>query len=179
MAPQQVAPGSQPHAGLQGEPQSSGQGVCEARGTLAPLGRGGLAGGIGLHNAGQLVDNELQDLDQQRDVGPALRVYGGKRRLPWAAPCTQFSTQLSNPGPHPLSVCAECSVVSDSVTPWTAACRPLCPWDSPGKNTGLACHALLQGIVLTQGLNLGLLHCRQILNHLSHEEAPSPEAHVK
>ena len=30
----------------------------------------------------------------------------------------------------------------------------LCPWDSPGKNTGVGCHALLQGIFPTQGLNL-------------------------
>ena len=29
----------------------------------------------------------------------------------------------------------------------------LCPWDSPGKNTGAGCHALLQGIFLTQGSN--------------------------
>ena len=35
--------------------------------------------------------------------------------------------------------------------------------DSPGKNTGVRCYALLQGIFKTQGLNLGLLHCRQIL----------------
>ena len=41
--------------------------------------------------------------------------------------------------------------------------------DSPGKNTGVGSHALLQGIFLTQGLNLGLLHCRQILYHLSHK----------
>ena len=34
---------------------------------------------------------------------------------------------------------------------------------SPGKNTGVGCHALLQGIFPTQGLNPGLLHCRQIL----------------
>ena len=34
----------------------------------------------------------------------------------------------------------------------------LCPWDSLGKNTGAGCHALLQGIFLTQGLNLRLLH---------------------
>ena len=50
------------------------------------------------------------------------------------------------------------SVVSDSVLPhgpWPA--RLLCPWDSPGKNTGVGCHALLQGIFLTQGLNLCLL----------------------
>ena len=35
--------------------------------------------------------------------------------------------------------------------------RLLCPWISPGKNTGVGCHALLQGIFLTQGLNLHLL----------------------
>ena len=35
--------------------------------------------------------------------------------------------------------------------------------DSPGKNTGVGCHSLLQGIFPTQGSNLGLLHCRQIL----------------
>ena len=44
-----------------------------------------------------------------------------------------------------------------------------CPWDFPGKNTGVGCHSLLQGISLTQGLNLGPLHCRQILYHLSHQ----------
>ena len=40
--------------------------------------------------------------------------------------------------------------------------------DSPGKDTGVGCHFLLQGILLTQGLNLGLPHGRQILYHLSH-----------
>ena len=29
-------------------------------------------------------------------------------------------------------------------TPWTAACRLLCPWDFPCKNTGVGCHLLLQ-----------------------------------
>ena len=46
--------------------------------------------------------------------------------------------------------------------------RLLCPWDSPGKNTGVGSHSLLQGIFLTWGSNPGLLHCRQILYHLSH-----------
>ena len=41
--------------------------------------------------------------------------------------------------------------------------------DSPGKNTGVGCHALLQGIFSTQGSNPGLPHCRQILCHLSHQ----------
>ena len=44
--------------------------------------------------------------------------------------------------------------------------------DAPGKNTGVGCHALLQGIFQTQGSNLSLLHYRQILYHLSHQESP-------
>ena len=36
--------------------------------------------------------------------------------------------------------------------------RLSCLWDSPGKNTGVSCHSFLQGIFLTQGLNLCLLH---------------------
>ena len=52
-------------------------------------------------------------------------------------------------------------------TPWTVA-RQAPPWDSPGKNTGVGCHFLLQGVFPTEGLNLSLLHCRQILDHLSH-----------
>ena len=39
--------------------------------------------------------------------------------------------------------------------------------DSPGKNTGVGCRALLQQIFPTQGLNSGLPHCRWILHHLS------------
>ena len=47
-------------------------------------------------------------------------------------------------------------------------CSPQAPlsWDSPGKNTGAGCHALLQGLFLTQGSNLRLLH-------LSHWQAGS------
>ena len=39
----------------------------------------------------------------------------------------------------------------------------LCPWDSSGRNTGVGCHFLPQGIFLTQGLNLGFLHCKWML----------------
>ena len=48
----------------------------------------------------------------------------------------------------------------------------LYPWNSAGKNTGVGSHSLLYGIFLTQGLNLGLLHCRQILYQLSHQGSP-------
>ena len=37
-----------------------------------------------------------------------------------------------------------------------------CPWNSLSRNTGVGCHSLLQGIFPTQGLNSGLLHCRQV-----------------
>ena len=55
--------------------------------------------------------------------------------------------------------------------------RLLHPWDFPGKNTGVGCHFLLLEIFLTQRLNLGLPHCRQMLYHLSHQE--SPQEHTK
>ena len=44
--------------------------------------------------------------------------------------------------------------------------------DSPGKNTAVGCHALLQGIFPTQGSNPGLQHCRRILYILSHKGSP-------
>ena len=44
--------------------------------------------------------------------------------------------------------------------------------DSPGKNTGVGCHALLQRIFPTQGSNPGLPHCRHVVYHLSHQGSP-------
>ena len=49
-------------------------------------------------------------------------------------------------------------------------CRLLCSWNSPGKITGVGSHSLLQRNFPTQGLNPGLLHCRQILYCLSCRE---------
>ena len=51
--------------------------------------------------------------------------------------------------------------------------RLLCPWNSPGKSTGVGCHALLQGIFPTQRLNPGLSHCRWILYQFSHKGNPN------
>ena len=56
------------------------------------------------------------------------------------------------------------SVVSNSLRPHELyPARLLCPWESPGKNIGVDCNTLLQGIFLTQGSNPGLLHYRWIL----------------
>ena len=60
----------------------------------------------------------------------------------------------------------------------TQSCPTLCDsvdcsqWKSPRKNTGVGCRSLLQGIFLTQGSIPGLLHCREILHHLSHQGNP-------
>ena len=61
-----------------------------------------------------------------------------------------------------------CSVMS--------VCDPmdcdLCPWNFPHKNTTVGSHSFLQGISPTQVSILGLLYCRQILRHLSHQGSP-------
>ena len=65
------------------------------------------------------------------------------------------------------------SVVSDSFPPHgLQPTRLLCPWNSPGQNTGVGNLSLLQGIFPTQGSNLGFLHCRQIIYQLSHKGSP-------
>ena len=50
--------------------------------------------------------------------------------------------------------------------------RILCPWHFRAKITGVGQHILVQGIFLTQGSNLSLLHCRWILYQLSHQGSP-------
>ena len=69
---------------------------------------------------------------------------------------------------------------------FTQSCQTLCDpvgcslpgssvhGDSPGKATGVGCHAHLQWIFPIQGSNPGLLHCRRILYHLSHQGSPEP-----
>ena len=72
---------------------------------------------------------------------------------------------------HQLAFSASGSDVVDSLRPrglWPA--RLLCPWDSPGKNTGVSCHSLLQGVFPTQGSDPGLLSCRQTLYRLSYKD---------
>ena len=72
-----------------------------------------------------------------------------------------------------VHVCDSHSVMSDSLQPLDYSPPGSSPRDSPGKNTGMGSHFLLWGIFLTQGLNLGLPHCRLILSHLSHQGRPA------
>ena len=68
--------------------------------------------------------------------------------------------------------------MSDSV--WSYGLQParlLCPWDSLRESTRVCCLALFQGIFPTQGLNLGLLHCRRILYCSATREAPNQHSY--
>ena len=70
---------------------------------------------------------------------------------------------------------SESEVAQSCPTLWDPIDQPtrlLCPWDFPGNSTGVDCHFLLQGIFPTQGSNLGLPHCRQMLYCLSHQGSP-------
>ena len=111
--------------------------------------------------------------------------WQGNRRCRCSA-CGSHSVYLAWIGKGRLSICmctAQCA--GDYLL---CLCARLCPIlcnpmdhsspgssvheDFPGKNTGVGCHALLQGIFPTQGSNPGLLHCRWILYPLSHHRHP-------
>ena len=85
----------------------------------------------------------------------------------WYSHCEkQFGSSLKSK--HTSNVCV-CVLVTQSCPTLPPQglelTRLLCPWNSPGKNTGVGCHSPLEGIFPIQGLNPGLPHCRQILYH--------------
>ena len=108
---------------------------------------------------------------------PGSSVHGILRAgiLEWVAliysrgifPTQESNLRLLNWQTDSLPPCCCCwvtSVVSDSVQPYgLQPARLLCPWDSLGESIRVGCHAFFQGIFLTQGSNLGLLHWRWIL----------------
>ena len=78
---------------------------------------------------------------------------------------------LPSPGSSKFYWVSVCMLVVQSC-PTEKLVRLLCPWDSPGRNTEVGGHSLLQRIFPTQGSNPDLLHCRQIVYHLSHQGSP-------
>ena len=85
--------------------------------------------------------------------------------------------------PWAIGLCAcllSHSFVSDSLQPhglWPT--RLLCPWNFPGKKTGVGGHFLLQGSFLTQGWNLHLLHWQVDSTPLSHLGSPGLPNSIK
>ena len=90
---------------------------------------------------------------------------------PWLCPLPAVWLEGVTETLQSQAVCVSRSIVSNSLgPPWTVACQaPSVLGDSRGKNSGVGCHVLFQGIFPTQVSNPNLLHCRQILYHLSHE----------
>ena len=78
------------------------------------------------------------------------------------------ATKVSNARGQGKLESVSCSVVSDTLR-LRGPGRLLYPWDSPGKNTGVGCHSLRQGLFPTQESNTGPPHRRWILYHLSHQ----------
>ena len=74
----------------------------------------------------------------------------------WSLPCAVLSCSIVSSCLHPHG--------PQRSPPGSSVCG-----DSPGKNIGVGCHALLQGTFLTQGWYPGVLHYRWILCHLSHQ----------
>ena len=83
-----------------------------------------------------------------------ITVGDGSKKIILFSSVTQLCPTLCNP--------MECSMPGFSV-----------PGAFPGQNTRARCYFLLQGIIPTQGSNLGLLHCGLILYRLSHQASPS------
>ena len=85
------------------------------------------------------------------------------------------TSALAEPGQLPFTlvvVVESLSHVWPLSTPWTLACQAPLSMNSPGENTGVGSHQLLQRIFPTQRLNLWLLDCRWILYQWATREAP-------
>ena len=107
--------------------------------------------------------------------------FGKVHKMPslrWDQAANEQKTGLKTPFLPPqhsacYTFCVSLSVLSDSLWPHGLyPARLLCPWNFPGKNTGVGSHSLLQAIFLTQELKLDHLNCRQILYHLNHQGSP-------
>jgi len=73
--------------------------------------------------------------------------------------------EFRNTGIQEGGVCSVAKSYPALVTPWTIAHQASLSMGFARKDTGVVCHFLLQGIFPNQGLNLHLLHCRQIIYH--------------
>ena len=122
----------------------------------------------------------------------ASPAFAGATSTTWEAPKTPMVTSLISKVnlcfivtkiiSSQRKLCSKLLVVSSSKShsAMSSSFRPhglqparlLCPWNSPGRNTGVGNLSLLQGLFPAQGWNSGLSHCRQILFHLSHQGIP-------
>ena len=100
----------------------------------------------------------------------------------WRSWWAEWPDQAICPLLGPEVACCECSVMTDSLPPYELQPASLLyPWNFPGKNTGVDCHFLLQGIFPTQLLNLSpwhLMHWQVNPLPLHYLKSPDPLARV-
>ena len=113
-------------------------------------------------------------LEVQGTLKSLLQYHSSKASILWLS--AFFMVQLS----HPYMTTGK-TVTDYTNLCWhskklkvTWLCLTLCdsPWNFPGKNAGVGCCSLLQGIFSTQGLKPGLPHYRMILYQVSHQGSP-------
>ena len=96
----------------------------------------------------------FRDIKDKKSFWELLRI---KQQTQWNSDYKKMNTYLKVKVTHSL---------------WHHGLWPtglICPWTSSGQNIGVGSCSFLQGIFPTQGLNLGLLHCRLILYQLSYQ----------
>ena len=103
-----------------------------------------------------------------------VRLFGCSVKSDSLPPHGLQHTRLPCPSPSPVKWSENLSVASDSLWPHGL----YNPWNSPGQSTGLGSLSLLQGIFPTQGLNPGVLNCRQILLKLMSIESVISSSHL-
>ena len=92
--------------------------------------------------------------NQKTDISTIHRAYSNFTRYMIAYMCVQLYAVLSHVQTYIVRVCAMSLQLCLTLPSYgLQPTRHLCPWDSPGKNVGVGCHALLQGIFLIQGSN--------------------------
>ena len=127
------------------------------------------------------VGHPGNQLDWRSDEGSCQK--GLLKLSVWSLNCTEAAASTGDWSPYrpewqfsPSSLClCMCSFVQfypDSFRPQEDPSGSSCPWDFSGKNTGMGCHFLFQGIFPTQGLNLSLLHWQADSLLLSHRGSP-------
>ena len=114
------------------------------------------AGNTVPHLSGWLSPKSLQITNVSEDIEKKKPSYSVGGDVNWCSHCEQLYGDSLKCKNNYHALCAKslqlCLALCSSVD-----CREpgrlLCPWESPGKNTGVGCHVLLQGIFLTQGSN--------------------------
>ena len=119
------------------------------------------------------TDQAVENHEEEWFTGGNSFVKDGGRRAGYAIVSTHSIRQAKSLLPNTSAQKAELiTLVCQSLSHirlYDPVGYSLYPQNSPRKNTGVGCLFPLQGIFLTQGSNLGLLHCRQILYCLSHQ----------